>query len=398
MVQVGSQVSGNVQALYADYNTKVTNGQIVARIDPAPFQARVDQAAANLNAARAAVANAQASIEKSNAELAAANAGLAGAKANGVKGRVAVDQAKIDLDRKKALAAEGVLARQDQDTSQGNYDSAVAEQQASLAGEQAARDNVTAAQAQVTLGRTQLASAEAQVKQCEAALQQAQLDLNHTSITAPVDGVVVARQIDVGQTVAASLQAPTLFQIAQDLTKMQADINVSEADVGRVQVGQSVRFTVDAYPGTAFNGTVASIRKAPINVQNVVTYDVVVTADNPDLKLFPGMTANAGILVERHENVLKVPNAALRFHPSEAAAPSRRKSTPAQQQTVWVMQADAKNMRPAAIRTGLSDGSFTEVTGGDLKEGDRVVLAAMNAKGAPRAASTQQPRTRGMGF
>ena len=170
------------------------------------------------------------------------------------------------------------------------------------------------------VANSQRATAQAQVKQAEAALKQAEVDLENTVIRAPVDGVVVARQIDVGQTVAASMQAPTLFSIAQDLTRMQVDTNVSEADVGRVQVGQPADFTVDAYPGQVFHGKVTSIRKAPINVQNVVTYDVVIGVANPDLKLFPGMTANVKILIDRHNDVLKIPNAALRFRPADAHA------------------------------------------------------------------------------
>jgi len=202
--------------------------------------------------------------------------------------------------------------------------------------------------------------------------------------------------VDVGQTVAASLQAPTLFEIAQDLTKMQVDTNVSEADVGRVQVGQPATFTVDAYPGMPFHGQAASIRKAPINVQNVVTYDVVITVANPDLKLFPGMTANVNILVAKHDNVLKVPNAALRFRPpDQPAAKSARKGgakgaghRAGTGQVVWVLDLNSRNPRPVTIQTGLSDGTYTEVTGGDLEPGDQVVVAAFSKKETGSAART----------
>ena len=220
------------------------------------------------------------------------------------------------------------------------------------------------AQAQLKVANSQLTANQAQVKQFSAALQSAQIDLDHTNIKAPVDGVVVSRNVDVGQTVAASLAAPTLFLIAQDLTKMQVDTNVSEADVGRVRVGQPATFTVDAYPGRVFTGTVTSIRKAPINVQNVITYDAVIGVSNPDLKLFPGMTANVKILVNQRPNVLKVPNAALRYHPaSETARPVRqgRAQDRGSEKAVWVLDANNKPQR-VVVTTGESDGTYTEVT------------------------------------
>ncbi|SRR5581483_2424552 len=385
-VQVGSQVSGNIMALYADYNSHVTKGQLIARIDPQLFQARVDQARATLNAAQSAVANAQATVEKTNAQLSSVNASVAQARANVVKAQAGVDNAKLNLHRQVALANEGIVSRQDRDTAQSNYNSAVAELEAAKAAQKAAEDNVSATRAELQVARTQVDAATAQVKQAKASLDQAETDLAHTYIYAPVDGVVVSRQVDVGQTVAASLQAPVLFQIAQDLTKMQVDTNVSEADIGRVQVGQQATFSVDAYPGKPFQGQVTSIRKAPINVQNVVTYDVVVAVANPELKLFPGMTANVNVLVDRHDDVLKVPNAALRYRPSNeesGVVHAARKG----EQTVWVLDSEGK-LRAVAVKTGLSDGSFTEIAGGDLKPGDQVVLAEFSRKAkAPAAVS-----------
>ncbi|MCL4402284.1 MAG: efflux RND transporter periplasmic adaptor subunit [Acidobacteria bacterium] len=393
-VQVGSQVSGNIQALYADFNTRVNKGQVVARIDPQVFQARVDQARATLNSVHSAVANAQANLQKSVAEVAGARAAVLDANANILKAQAAATNAKTLFDRRVELEKEGVLAREDRENAQATYDTNVAALEAAKAQAQAAQENVKAAEAQVSVNKTLVDSAQANVKQAAAALEQAQLDLNHTYITAPVDGVVVARQVDVGQTVAASLQAPTLFEIAQDLTKMQVDTNVSEADVGRVQVGQPAFFTVDAYPGVQFHGAVAAIRKAPINVQNVITYDVVITAANPDLKLFPGMTANVNILVAKHDDVLKVPNAALRYRPAEAApnAPKAGRRKPASQ-VVWVLDAGVRDPRPVNVQTGLSDGAFTEIVSGDLKPGDRVVTAAISEKEAsPAARGPRGPR------
>ncbi|HWB99659.1 MAG TPA: efflux RND transporter periplasmic adaptor subunit [Bryobacteraceae bacterium] len=388
-VQVGSQVSGNIQTLYADFNTKVTKGQLVARIDPQIFQARVDQAQANLNAAKAAVVNAQAMIQKDLAQVAAAKASLADANANVVRARVATQDAKTKLARREALLKEGVLSSEDLDTARATYDTAVAAEASAQAQQSAAEQNVKAAEAEVEVGRTQLTASQAQVAQNTAALAQAQADLDHTFIRAPVDGVVVARHFDVGQTVAASLQAPDIFDIAQDLTKMQVDTNVSEADIGRVKVGQPAAFTVDAYPGMSFQGTVTSIRQAPINVQNVITYDAVIAASNPDLKLMPGMTANVKILVDRRDGVLQIPNSALRFKPPEAAKAENvvhAAGRPARtaEQAVWVLGEDGK-LRAVPVKLGLSDGTFSEVTAGSLKPGDRVVVAAVSKNDRPTA-------------
>src|SRR5215470_1682590 len=244
-VQVGSQVSGTVVALFADFNTKVTKGQLIARIDPAPFQARVDQAQASLDAAHGSVANAEAVEQQAMANIQSATSSLAAAKANVVKAQAAVDDAKSKVDRRVELVADGSDSQEDLETAQTTYKSAVADVDAVVAQEHAAEETVRAAQAQLDVAKSLVATNEAQVKQSIAALQAAKLDLEHTKIIAPVDGVVVARNVDVGQTVAASLAAPTLFQIAQDLTKMQVDTNVSEADVGRVKVGQAATFTVD---------------------------------------------------------------------------------------------------------------------------------------------------------
>lgn len=378
-VQVGSQVSGNISALYADFNTPVKKGQVVARIDPQIYQARVDQARATLNAGQTAVANAEAQIEKSKADVANAEASVATAKANAVHAQSAVTDAKNKLSRRLQLVKDGVMSQEDGETAQSTYDQAVANLDAANAQVKAAQDNVNAAQAEVRVADTGLASAKAQVSQAQAALAQAQADLDHTYITAPVDGVVVSRNIDVGQTVAASLQAPTLFTIAQDLTKMQVDTNVSEADVGRVRVGMPATFTVDAYPGQAFHGVVTSIRKAAINVQNVITYDVVIGFSNPDQKLFPGMTANVKILVDEHLDALKIPSAALRFRP-QGGKPEGAKLNAGTNQ-LWVLD-EHNQPKPVAVTLGITDGATTEVTGGALKQGDRVIVASLNKKEA----------------
>ena len=376
-VQVGSQVSGNILSLYADFNTKVTKGQLIAQIDPAPFQTRVNQAQANVDAARAAVANSQAVVQQALANIQASRSAQAAAEANTVKAQAIVDDAKVKVDRRVVMVAQGADAKEDLETAETTYKSAIADHDALVAQQHAAEDNLKVAEAQLNVANSQLSANEAQVKQSSAALQSAQIDLDHTKIQAPVDGVVVSRNVDVGQTVAASLQAPTLFLIAQDLTKMQVDTNVSEADVGRVRVNQPATFTVDAYPGQTFSGTVTSIRKAPINVQNVITYDAVIGVSNQDLKLFPGMTANVKILVNQRKNVLRVPNAALRYHPATETAPARpsgRNAVP--EKAVWIL--DAKhNPQRVVITTGETDGTNTEVTGSGLKDGDLVIIAAL---------------------
>src|SRR5881392_703412 len=322
-VQVGSQVSGQIKALFVDFNSIVKKGQVVARIDPDIFEAKVNQAKADLDSAKATILNQQAQIERSRADVDNARAAHAEGKAQTAKAQVAVVDTKRDLDRKTELFARQLIAKSDLDSSQAAYDSAVAQFDSARAHEQAFASAIQSSTAQLRVTEAMLTSARAQVEQKHAALKQAQLDLDHTTIRAPVDGVVVSRQVDVGQTVAASLQAPVLFTIAQDLTKMQVETSVDEADIGRIKVDDRATFTVDAFPGETFEGTVTQIRKAGQIVQNVVTYTVVVAVDNPAGKLLPGMTANVKLVVAEKPSVLKVPNAALRFRPAgvDVAAP-----------------------------------------------------------------------------
>jgi len=479
-VLVGSQVSGTIQKLYADYNSRVKKDQLIAQIDPAIFQAQVSQARAKLENARAAFLNAQ-------ADIATAKANIESNKANVIKSKVAVDDTKRNLDRSLELFRRNLISASERDSAQTAQDSARAQLEASQAQQKAS-------EAQLDSAHAKMESARAQIKQAEAELELAQVNLDHTKILAPVNGIVISRNVDVGQTVAASLQAPTLFTIAQDLTDMQVDTNVSEADIGRVAVGQEATFTVDAFPNFTFRGKVTDIRNAPLTVQNVVTYDVVILVKNPELKLRPGMTANASILVAQRESVLKIPNSALRFRPEFAkkeaspptkggaapAAPSPSSSTgeqilerlkaelkltpeqqagisrilkdaqseilaarkaggaeearnkakelrtanrlkirslltedqkkkfdqldqrpesspaPAQGFRVWVPAPDGKPV-PVDITTGISDGSYTEVASGVLKEGQEVIVEAAsgNSKGG---ASSQAPQPSMRGF
>jgi HlyD family secretion protein len=399
-VQVGSQVSGNIKALYADFNTKVKKGQLVAVIDPQVFQARVDQTRASLDSANAAVVSARAQVEKANADVASARAAAANENAAIAKSKAAVLDAQRKLTARQELFKQGIISKEDMDTAQSTYDQAVAEQQAAVAQLDAANHQIQAVQAMVNVATTQLSSAQAQVKQAQAGLEQAQLDLDHTQITAPVDGTVIARHMDVGQTVAASFTAPTIFEIAQDLTKMQVDTNVDEADVGQVKVGQPVRFTVDAFPSQTFQGSVTQMRQAPINVQNVITYDVVVAVPNPDLRLLPGMTANVKILTNTENGVLRIPNVALRFRPPDVKPDTAVRAAGRRQDagsTVWVLDQDGKP-KAAKVKLGITDGNFTAVESGDLKEGERVITNNLTKV----TTSTQSPggggRGRGPGF
>ena len=344
-VQVGTQVSGMIKSLHADFNSVVKAGDIVATIDPEPFRARRDQAASNLEMAKANVARA----------------------------RTEQTQRRRELDRAKSLVSQQFVSQNDVDV---------------------AITNSQGADAQVNVSM-------AQVKQAEAALSAAELDLKYTTIRSPVNGIVVARNVEVGQTVAASFATPNLFLIALDLTKMQADTNVSESDIGGINEGKEATFTVDAYPGVPFSGTIRQVRLAPINVQNVVTYNVVVGVDNKDLRLKPGMTANVSIVVAQRDNVLKVPNAALRFVPPKseqgesrqaATKPTTREGggqamavTPgvAPQRPIWQQQEDG-DLSSVAVQTGISDGSWTEIVSEAIVEGDQIIVGIEQLRGAKK--------------
>lgn len=338
-VQVGSQVSGRIQNLYVDYNSKVRKGQVIARIDPQLYQAAVDQANANLQAAEANLSKAQ--VQAADAER----------------------QAR----RADELVGQKLISQADRDTAQANADAANATVKAS----------------------------QGAVAQARASLNQARVNLGYATIISPTDGVVISRSVDVGQTVAASLQAPTLFVIAQDLRQMQVDTNVAESDIGKLSEGMAVKFTVDAYPGDRFKGTVKQIRNAAQTVQNVVTYDAVVAVENEDMRLRPGMTANATFSYADKDNVLRVTNAALRFKPSveqeQKAAPAGDKpklERGSGQRTLWVLRNN--QIEPVVVKTGISDGSKTEIVEGDLKEGDEVVTDARG--GSDKQSPGRSPR------
>ena len=316
-VLVGTQVSGTIKSLYADFNSRVTKGQLIALIDPEMLEAQLAQAKAN--------------VEKADATF---------------------RDADRTLKRNRELFAKNLIPRSDLDTAETNFD-----------------------------------SARAQLEQAKAAFKVAETNLRYTRILSPVDGIVISRNVDIGQTVAASFQTPTLFTIAQDLTKMQIDTNIAESDIGVVKLGQEVDFTVDAYPDITFKGKVWQKRQAPITVQNVVTYDVVIQVDNGDLKLMPGMTANVSVIIQTKREVLRLTNAATRFRMTDRSAPAgagagagagakagagaSEKKGPA----VWVLE-NGKPKR-VAITPGISDGTYTEIVSGDLKEGQQVIVESL---------------------
>lgn len=319
-VQVGSYVSGPIQAIYADFNAAVKAGQLIAKIDPRPFQVKVDETTAALD-------NAKAQLGKDMADMA---------------------YKKITFERTQKLFKAEAISQDALDAAESAYKQAVA----------------------------QIALTHAAIEQQAANLHDAQVNLNYTNIISPVDGTVVSRNVNVGQTVAASFQTPTLFLIAKDLTQMQVDTNVSESDIGYVHDGEVAEFTVDAFPGREFEGSVTQVRQAPITVQNVVTYDVVVTVANPELLLKPGMTANVTIVTARRNDVVRIPLAALRFSPRTFTGGSIVRNAgggrTSRQMRVWTLSAG--ELTPVLITTGLDDGNNVELLSGDLKPGDLVVI------------------------
>lgn len=371
-VQVGTQISGTVSEIYVDFNSPVKKGQVIARLDPSQVQAQLTQASANLAGAQASVATAQ------SAQV-AAEAGIQSAEANVARVQSVADDAQRNLDRTRELVAEGVGAKKDLDSAQATLAQAAAQKQQAVA-------QLNQARAQAQSARSQLDQARAQATQAGASVELASVNMEHTVIKAPIDGIIVSRNVDVGQTVAASLQAPTLFLVANDLRRMQVLADIDEADVGQLHPESRVTFTVDAYPVETFDGRISQIRLAPQTVQNVVTYTAVIDVENPALKLKPGMTANVTAIVAEQPNALTVPAAALRFRPEGVPAAAPRAGTG----TVYRIQ--DKQLEPVTIRTGLNDGTAVQVVSGNLREGDQVATPAQSAE----RKTAQAPRAGGM--
>lgn len=360
-VQVGSQVSGTISQLYADFNSRVKKGQVIAQIEPSLFQGALLQAKADLQ-------NAQATAASARAEL--------------LKAKAAAAQAAADYARSATLAKEGVVSQQQTEQAKATND---------------------AAQAAVASAEAQVNQALAAVKQRQAAVEIAETNLNHATIHAPIDGTVTARNVEVGQTVAASLQAPTLFNIAQDLTKMRVYAKTDESDVGQIKTGQEVTFTVDAFPRDVFHGKVVQVRLNPTTVQNVVTYDTVIEFSNSESKLYPGMTAYVTVPVANASNVVKVPDGALRFKPSikpeqlralyqkygiraDRRQDSQAGGTKTLPDTAVMWKVNGKELEPVQVKTGITDHAFTEVAQvlhGSLNAGDQLAVGAMGAGQRP---------------
>ncbi len=412
-VQVGSQVSGQVSELHADYNSVVKRGQLLAKLDPRNFEAQVQNAEATVSASQAHVSSAQADIQTGQANVASAKASLDAA-------RVTRDVNLLVFNRNKGMLGKGVVSQNDYDNAKANYDSGQAKYEQAVA-------TIDQMAAQAASSDAALQQAKAQLQQSEAQLEQAKLNLGYCTIYSPVDGVVISRSIDVGQTLAASMQAPQLFSIANDLTQMQVNASVDEADIGNISSAEDVKFTVDAYPNDVFHAKIAEIRLSPQTVQNVVTYSVILSIDNSEMKLRPGMTATIIFTVDQRDKVVKIPNSALRYTPpgqahpdakvagktvpdagradakasgaaADAAVPSSKiaadptplapgqmwdpkqkirflvpKKRLERPGVIWVLDVQGKPQAHNVV-LGISDGALSEVLSGDVKPGDQVVI------------------------
>ncbi|MBC8159338.1 MAG: efflux RND transporter periplasmic adaptor subunit, partial [Alphaproteobacteria bacterium] len=326
-VQVGSQISGQISELSVDFNDHVSEGRVIARIDPRSYEARVAQAEAELAIAQANLALKKAALERAKASVQNARAELSAAEAQTENIRVAVENTARDLERKESLLKRGTIAQSQLDSAKTAYEQAVAQFNAAQAMQLAQSSQIASRSAEIKMAEAEVVNARAQVDQKKAILQQSRLDLDHTYIRSPVEGVVIDRAVDLGQTVAASLQAPTLFTIAQNLRDMQVEVSVDEADIGRIKVDQRVVFGVDSFPDKKFEGRVKQIRLSPKGTQNVVTYTVVVSTGNPDMRLLPGMTANVQVMIDERKDALKIANAALRFNPDGVVNAAASEST-----------------------------------------------------------------------
>jgi HlyD family secretion protein len=376
-VQVGSQLSGQIAELLADFNTPVQAGQIVARLNAETLEGKLRQSNADVTAATASLAMRRAELEKARAQIETAKASGANAAAKISKASATLKNAEREERRAQDLLRRGAASNTAADKAETASDTAEAELSAARAEQASALAALASAEASYRVVQAQIAIAEAEVQQKTAAMQQVRVDLDKAVIRSPIDGVVIQRSVDVGQTVAASLQAPTLFTIAQDLRQMEVHVNVDEADIGRVSVGQPVAFKVNAHPDTDFRGEVAQIRLASQTLQNVVTYIVVVGAPNSELKLLPGMTATVRIVTAEREKALKVPNAALRFRPAGV------EERPGDGARVYLPKPEGGSIL-VPVQVGMSDGRFTEVLGG-VTAGQSVIVGARPATAAAAA-------------
>ena len=428
-VDVGSQVSGTVQKLYVDYNSQVKKDQVIAQIDPRTFQTQVLQNRASLESANAALKNAMSSVEQAKAEIANNRAALISAQANAEKAKSTLANDSTNYERFKQLRAQDLVSQSDLDNSKTTFEISKANNDSVKAQISSSQAQLESSIANERASETKIDSTKADISKAQANLDQAELNLTYCTIIAPLSGTVIVKNVQEGQTVASSFQTPTLFSIADDLTKMQCIASIDEADVGKVQTDQEVIFTVGAYPDKKFTGVVSQVRNQPINLQNVITYQGVVDVSNPNLELRPGMTASISFSVAHQDDVLKVPNAALRFKLQETSSTSTsttaraarsggggggggggqnrppgqggqggggRGSRPARGK-VYILDSTG-NPQSIDVKLGISDGSNTSVESDKLKEGQDVITGYQTAETAPTAtASPFGPQRPGMG-
>ena len=376
--KVSTQVSGQVAEVLVDFNDSVSLGQVLARLDPESFIARVHEAQAELDVARAKLANSEAAVSKAQAQQRRAEMHRRVEESEVAGARARAEEARRLYDRHQSLSQQGGVANSQLEASE----TGLAAEQALL---QAAQGRllmqdaeIAAARAEVAMASTLLEHGRATIRQREATLEDTQVTLRRTEIRAPLDGVVISRDVEQGQTVAASLQAPTLFTLAQDLARMRVETHVDEADIGRMRVGQSTFFSVDTYPGRRFAGRITLIRKAPKLLHNVVTYTVLVEADNPDLSLFPGMTAVVRVVVHEVRDAVRIPNAALRFVLREHPAGADKVADGEGRVRVWRIGPNG-HPQPVWVLTGVSDEHYTVMIEGELKAGDRLIVGYADA-------------------
>ncbi|MFZ2960212.1 MAG: efflux RND transporter periplasmic adaptor subunit [Candidatus Ozemobacteraceae bacterium] len=385
-VQVGCQISGILASIAVDFNDEVKAGQQIAQIEPSTYEAQLQQSTANLENSRAGERNTMAQLLSQKGNLVAAKADILVQKANIRKAEVALEDSMRNFKRTEDLFQRKLVSSSDRDTAKSNADALDAALEAAKAQLETSKAKVTSVEAQIEAANAQIEGSAAQIRQMEAQRNVSKINLDRTRIYSPIDGVVISRAVDVGQTVAASLQAPTLFTIANDLRKMQINTSVDEADIGKVREGQTVTFTVDAYRDRVFQGMVGQVRLSPTTTQNVVTYSVMVNVGNEDFSLKPGMTANVEILVDSHTDVLRIPTRALFFKPP--ADVSGRKSVrklgemATDSTRIWTLvteNASRSRLFPIEVKTGLSNNSLTEIIASDVTPGTLVVIGEQKA-------------------
>ena len=383
-VDVSSQLSGRIAEVFVGFNDTVAAGQPIAQIDQEIFAARVNEARAALRVARATAQVQKAALERAKVAVANAQTAEKLAEEQSAANKARQDELERDFLRKVALARTGAGTERDLSQARAMRDAGAADLRASLDQIQMKTEAIAIAEAERLMAEANLENAQAVVEQRQASLDQAELDLDRTVLRAPIEGIIIKRDVNPGQTVAVSLEAKTLFKIANDLREMEVHGKIDEADVGQLKVGQAAKFTVDAYPDRTFSGRVVQIRKSPEVVQNVVTYTTIVSAPNPDLLLLPGMTAQLRIVVSDTSGVLKIPSQALRFRPSDSGSASGHQSanqaaSSKASATVWLVD-DGGRPRPLAVRLGVSDDNGAELLEGALAEGDRLIIGIANSQ------------------